>query len=616
MADPQNPMVVSSAPPISGLVQPGPQAASPDAAQSARLAQMDTDAAKYREMAAQPLNVAPTAGVATGPHARLMNMVSGLAMGLDAFGKSLATQGREGGASMVADQQRKTAEEQRQNVAAAQAQKDHALQNQITASNFNMEAFRIHATAASEALDQTTKRISNIGATQDVRTKALQDFVMTGDQAAYDATLAQLGGATAGPAGAAGAPAGAAPAGAAAAPTAGAPAGTAAAGAVPPVAVAQWKNSVDAAASAYPADPAIKQAQAVLADPKSTSQQMAQAANGARNRMTALDTGAKSRSEQQAADPLYKLETDPGEMTGEKAPAAVAMLSEKLKDPTLSPDQKPRVQRLLNMAQQAQKNDVAFEAAKERQKQSITDGDPKAAGALLQSGLVSPQELISSRKPQFAQQAFDEAIRLGGGTKGADGKWKGGTWSAVKAESQYEYAKNPKTQNTLNLLTTMQAPGGSIDIARKQFATIPGKVNEDTFNKIMNGTVTEVGGAPVTNFKAAMVSLADEYAQVLQGGAATETTLNQAKDLIKDSYSKSQGAGAFDVIGQDMAARQKGMVRDNPALMQMYPAVAAPAQPSGKAVSLAAAMALPGNKGKTEDQVRADITAHGHQVSP
>lgn len=341
------------------------------------------------------------------------------------------------------------------------------------------------------------------------------------------------------------------------------------------------------------------------------------AANSAKNRMSALDTGAKSRTEQQAADPFYKLESDPGEMTGDKAPAAMALLGAKLADPNLPPDQKPRVQRLFDMATKARANDLAFEQAKERNKQAITDGDPKAAGSLLQSGLVSPQELISSRKPQFAQAAFDEAIRLGGGTKGADGKWHGGTWSAVAAESQYEYAKNPKTQNTLNLLTTMQAPNGSIAIARKQFDTIPGKIDEDTFNKILNGTITEFGGYPVTNFKAAMVSLADEYAQVLQGGAATETTLTQATDLIKAAYSKQQGDGAFDVIGMDMAARQKGMVRNNPALMAMYPDVAAPATgpaSSGKSVSLAAAMALPINKGKTEDEVRADITAHGHQV--
>lgn len=35
---------------------------------------------------------------------------------------------------------------------------------------------------------------------------------------------------------------------------------------------------------------------------------------------------------------------------------------------------------------------------------------------------------------------------------------------------------------------------------------------------------------------------------------------------------------------------------------------------TGKTVSLKAAMALPANQGKTEEQVKADITAHGHQV--
>jgi hypothetical protein len=35
---------------------------------------------------------------------------------------------------------------------------------------------------------------------------------------------------------------------------------------------------------------------------------------------------------------------------------------------------------------------------------------------------------------------------------------------------------------------------------------------------------------------------------------------------------------------------------------------------SGKSVSLRDAMALPINKGKTEEQVRADIVAHGHEV--
>jgi len=534
---------------------------------------------------------APPATPNVGGHSRLLAMVHGLSIGLSAAATSMATGGREGGAQEVV---RIQGEEQAQKQAAQQvalAQKNAELQHQILTGNLNHQTAMNHillATVPDEIakshLDVQGAAQTNIGRAQDIRTKALQDLEATGDLASYNTTLRKLdttSGAAPSTSGAAPASAqtpnvlpgvtpatGAASAGTA--PTAGAPAIT-----IPPVVVARWKNATDSAVSAYPNDSQIQQYRSVLADPKSTPSQMALAANGAQNRMSALDVGVKSRTGQQAADPLYKLESDPNEITGDKAPAAVALLSSKLADPNLSPDQKPRVQRLLNMANQAQANALKFDEAKERTKQTITDGDPKAAGALLQSGLVSPGQLISSRKPQFAQQAFDEAIRLGGGTKDATGKWTGGTWSAVKAEAQYDYAKNPKTQNTLNLLTTMQNPGGSIDIAQRTFNTIPGKVDVKAFNKILAGAQTQFGGTSTVAFQAAMTSLADEYAQVLQGGAATETTLKQAHDLIQQAYTKNQGAAAFDTIRADMGARQKGMVRDNPALMSMYPNVSA-----------------------------------------
>jgi hypothetical protein len=527
-------------------------------------------------------------------HQTLLRMISGLATGLGAFGTAIATHGREGGVEEVT---RVQGEQQRQELeaqAARDKRKNQVLQQDLTNASNQIELANMYKNLASLPDETATKhlqvqeaRLGVIGQTQDIRTKAMQDLIATGDVDSYNKTLQQIGGVSSPAPGAAptGVSAGAPTSTPAGAPTnAAASTGTAAVGPtanIPPMALASWQNTVDAAVEAYPKDVNIQQAAKILADPNSTPVQKATAARGAQNRMQALDVGVSSRTKQQAADPLYKLETDPSEMTGDKAPAAIALLSSKLNDPDLSPDQKPRVQRLLSMARQAQKNDLAFEAAKERTKQAITDGDPKAAGALLQSGLVSPQELISSRKPQFAQAAFDEAIRLGGGVKGADGKWTGGTWSAVAAESQYEYAKNPKTQNTLNLLTTMQAPGGSIDIAQKTFNTIPGKIDEKTFNKIVTGGITEFGGQSTVAFQAAMVSLTDEYAQVLQGGAATETTLKQAKELIQQAYTKTQGSAAFDTIRLDMAARQKGMVRDNPALMKMYPNTAAPVQSVG-----------------------------------
>jgi hypothetical protein len=569
--DPNAPPVVNSpatppGPDLSALSQPGASIVSGQPAPNLQtgalgsaqqsIEEANTANKKAADLASQPL---PPTGY-TGPHARLLSMIQGLSIGMSNFGKAMATGGREGGAEgVIADES--AIQQQKINAQnAALAQKNAAVQTQITAgatAQANAHNYILLATMHDQVDESHFKAQSEqqsvIGQAQDIRTKALQDFTMTGDINAYNSTLQQLGGTSS---------------------TAGTPTGAPAV-TIPPVAISTWKNSIDAAVSAYPNDSTIKQYAAVLGDSKSTSQQMALAANGANNRMAALDAGVGSRTKQQAADPLYKLESEPSEMTGDKAPTAVALLSSKLNDPNLPPDQKPRVQRLLNMAQQAQTNALAFKEAEERTKQSITDGDPKAAGALLQSGLVSPSQIVSSRKPQFAQQAFDEAIRLGGGTKDATGKWTGGTWSAVKAEAQYDYAKNPKTQNTLNLLTTMQQQGGSIDIAQRTFNTIPGKVDSKTFNKIVTGAQTEFGGTSTVAFKAAMTSLADEYAQVLQGGAATETTLQQAKDLIQQAYTKNQGAAAFDTIRADMAARQKGMIRDNPALNQMYPDVKA-----------------------------------------
>jgi hypothetical protein len=109
-----------------------------------------------------------------------------------------------------------------------------------------------------------------------------------------------------------------------------------------------------------------------------------------------------------------------------------------------------------------------------------------------------------------------------------------------------------------------------------------------------------------------MLGLADEYSQVMGAGGGSDTSRQQALDLLNAAWAKGQLSGAVDIMQKDIAARQRGLVNGNPALMRLFPAVA---QSSGQQVSLKSAMALPINKGKTEAQVRADIESHGHQVS-
>jgi hypothetical protein len=79
-----------------------------------------------------------------------------------------------------------------------------------------------------------------------------------------------------------------------------------------------------------------------------------------------------------------------------------------------------------------------------------------------------------------------------------------------------------------------------------------------------------------------------------------------AKQAIhNDALDRINGAATRqDVIAADKEARQK--------LNDLEKGGGG----SQTAVSLKAAMALPVNKGKTAEQVKADITAHGHTVQP
>src|ERR1700680_3203231 len=86
----------------------------------------------------------PPPGSSAGGHARLLSMIQGLSIGLSNFGKAGSTGGREGGASgVIAD----TAAIQEQKIkaqAAAQAQKNAALQQQLMQGQISEQTGRNH----------------------------------------------------------------------------------------------------------------------------------------------------------------------------------------------------------------------------------------------------------------------------------------------------------------------------------------------------------------------------------------------------------------------------------------------------------------------------------------
>jgi hypothetical protein len=498
-------------------------------------------------------------------------MVTSLADGLSAAGASIATKGREGGAPMVQQLQEGRQQQAIQAQQAEQAKKNADLQNQLT------NASIVHTVALTHQLLGTMQSEIDSAA---VKVKSEQ-FALGKEQADYSQGHAGLQPdewreemkkplfGSSGQPGQTGQD--------------GQPAMTKGQSLV--LSNAQQALGFASQAGLDEKDPFVHRLKGMIAPgSNATAGDVEVGIEQLKSQQAGQSVATKEKSEKEAAaanSPVAKLSSPEALMS----PGAVEAIQAKIDDPKTDPADLPRFQALIPRAQLALANAEKVKSDEEAMRQSITDGDPKAAGALLFSGSVSPKQLVSSRKPQFAQQAFDEAVRLGGAVKDADGKWSGGTWTAAKADAQFDYAINPKTQNTLNLLTTMQDKGGSIDIAQNAFNALPEKASVVTLNKILTGVSAEVGGVGIPKFKAAMVSLQDEYAQVLQGGAATETTLKQAADLILAAYTKEQGAGAFDTIRLDMAQRQKGMVRDNPTLMSMYPdKKAAPAGDDGNPV--------------------------------
>ena len=592
----------AAAPDLSALATAGPNAAppvpvsSPEQAQEAAFMAKSNAAFQAANEAAQKSTAPPP----PGPHARLMAMIQGLSVGLGAFAGSAATQGKEGGPEEV---QRFQAEKQRQGIQAQQArdaQRNEEVKQQLIMGDTNQKmAQNIHYLAAipletmAEHLKVQEGALDVVGKTQDIRTKALQDFIMTGDTAAYNDTLSKTGSSST------------------------TPAARGTAGAIPPAAISTWKNSTDSALSAYPNDDVIQQYSRVLADPKSTPQQMAMAANGAKNRMAALDVGTASRTKQEAAAAGARPK-DLNDATGRLTQATQAYKA----NPT------PENQKAVDDATDAQKSFLDADSRQKQIAQDVQNGDPDVIGKAMASGVYAPSQVLSARsmsKPFYSKvvAAANEYAKANGSPEilGPHGEHTGEYFNAANADGQFKYATNVQTQNTLNKILTLNQPGGDLDILKDATTGLP-KLDSKTINKIFNAGATEFGSPAATNYHMALYNMASLMAQVQTGGIPTEGEIQQQLGLMSAAYSKGQLDGALQIARRDIAARGTSMVANNPYLRNQYPDImklgqdqaAGGAASSGKAVSLKAAMALPINQGKTEDQVRADITAHGHQV--
>src|SRR5208282_2898370 len=223
--------------------------------------------------------------------------------------------------------------------------------------------------------------------------------------------------------------------------------------------------------------------------------------------------------------------------------------------PEMAAQQQQKIAEETNPAIQAAKLHLAN--AEKSAAEAITDGDPKAAAKLLVSGAVAPSQIISARKPAFAQQAFTAAQELQPG------------WSAPKADADYKVASSPANLAFFGSAKSLIDKGGTLDQLAAAGKDIP--ANEiPVFNTVADAIKASTGSGPIAKYAAIALGVADDYAKVMGGGQGSDTARTQALQLISAKQSSEQKAASIEGIRGAVGSQTNSRIGNNAVLQKMY----------------------------------------------
>lgn len=551
MPNPTNsaPVMPTPAPPaqapadLQSQVQSAPNIASdPGSPVVQKINEANTALQRASDIAGKPV---PTGMPApTGRHAGLVAMIQGLTLGMDAFGKSLATEGREGG---VAEVQQIQQQQQTQRIQAAQearAERNAELQQQLTAADTAMKQGQNMLLLATLPTDLAAK---NLALTKEQQSITAGQQAIAENQAAfmsqYGVTPDQFSAIMSGTA-------------------------------TDPSAANNMRSFAEQKVNAYSQilgadDPTVQNAQKALADPNASARDLFTAVSGV-TRAVALKgavTEAKIKQGQAAqgeeqSNPklaaLANMEKNPTAMAGQNSSAAVAQLSGMLASET-DPALKYRESQLLGMAKAAHTAWVNDIAAKDQLQQSIAQGDPKVAGELLASNTLTVQDLkLRNATPQFIEHAVNQARVL-----------TGGKYNAVEAEGYQHVANSDANTVFFGNVNSLVQPGGTLD----QLSAIGKKISPDDFkllNKTKNWVSLETGGTSIAGYMATLVGVVDDYAKVMGGGAGSDAGRAMVLRIIDPSLSGPQRESAITGVKDAVNSQKSARIGNNPFLAAMY----------------------------------------------
>jgi hypothetical protein len=270
----------------------------------------------------------------------------------------------------------------------------------------------------------------------------------------------------------------------------------------------------------------------------------------------AADVWKKELENDQTANPLLKMQLNPTEaFSGDKLPASLAYLQTQAK--SSDPKTATLATQLLGVANTSKNVELAIDKSKKQAAQSVQDGDPNAAGQLLVDGTVAPSQIISARKPEFAQKAFSAAAQLQPG------------WDARKAEADFKVASSPQQVAFFGSAKSLTDKGGTLDQLAAAGKDIPeGQI--PIFNTVADAIKASTGSGPIAKYAAVALGVADDYSKVMGGGQGSDTMRTQALNLISAKQSPEQRAASIEGIRGAVSSQTNSRIGNNSVLQKMY----------------------------------------------
>lgn len=270
-----------------------------------------------------------------------------------------------------------------------------------------------------------------------------------------------------------------------------------------------------------------------------------------------LDTDEKGKqtfrpqtTEERASNPIFAAQ--------DKVNEAKIDAQKALTDTRMNPNNPQMKIRAL----EAQARIVSSQAMVERTNaaiQMMQQNDPKGLAGMLISGDMVPSQIPA----RFRVAAVEEAQR------------QDGNFSPAKADTDFAFAKNNATQNTmkyLNSLTGKDNNGGNLGV----LIDLSDKIKRSQYPALNDALAwgrLKAGHPQMAAYYGVVVEVADQVAKIMQGGssgATSDAKMRQASELFAKGFNPEQVKEVATQLRTLLGNRKKELIGDNKILSKEY----------------------------------------------